>query len=369
MRINILFVLQDFGIAGSERVVLDLCKGLDKQIFNASVVSLYGGSLKKEFKNNGINAVCLNKGGGIDVIVSKKIRNFILKNRIHIVNAHHFSPYVHTFLASVLTRCKIIYTDHTVREIENLGLLWGLVGTLFLKFSNGVIGISHDVTKELMRKFKVKSNKAFTILNAVDSDRFKVNADIEKKRTELGLKQNDKVIGIVGNLREQKNHSNLISAFSIVRRKIPNSKLVIVGEGVKEKELRNQVEELGIKENVIFLGSRLDVPEIYYTFNVYCLCSHYEGLPLTILEAMCCKIPVVGTEVDGIKDVIIHDHNGILVPPDNYERLAEALIELLKNKSLVKRLSRSAYKYVLKNHDRRVWLKKYEDLFKNMHSS
>ena len=232
--------------------------------------------------------------------------------------------------------------------------------------SYGAIGISPSVTKALMKKFKIGHDKALTILNSVDLDRFKINIDINKKRTELGLNKSDKVIGIVGNLREQKNHENIIRAFSLIRKKIANSKLVIVGGGDREQALKGLAEELGIKESILFLGSRLDVNEIYHTFDVYCLCSRYEGLPLTILEAMCCKVPIVGTEVSGIEDVITHNYNGILVPPDNYKRLAKALIELLSDPFFSRKLSNSAYKYVFENHKKTIWIKKYEDLFKNM---
>ena len=215
MRINILFVLQTFGTGGSERVVLELCRGLNKKLFDVSVVSLCGGILQKEFQKNGIGAINLEKRGGIDLIsIVKKIRDLIRKDRIHIVNAHHFSPFIHASLASLFTQCKIIYTDHTVQEIEAIGRFWKHAGMLLTRRSFGVIGISASVSKKLKEKFGLKADKTYTILNSVDLDRFRKETDIEAKKKELGIRQEEKVIGIVANLRKQKNHKNLIRAFS-----------------------------------------------------------------------------------------------------------------------------------------------------------
>ena len=363
MRINILFVLQTFGTGGSERVVLELCRGLDQKLFNVSAVSLCGGILQKEFQKNGIGAINLEKGRGVDLISIVKIRSLIRKDGIHIVNAHHFSPFIHASLASLFTQCEIIYTDHTVQEIETIGRFWKHAGILLTRRSFGVIGISASVSKKLKEKFGLKADKTFTILNSVDLDRFRKETDIKAKKKELGIKQDEKVIGIVANLRKQKNHKNLIRAFSLVQKSVPNSKLVIVGEGETEKELKKEIQELRLKESVIFLGARLDVDEIYPTFDAYCLCSHYEGLPLTILEAMACRIPVVGTRVDGIKDVIINNQNGLLVDPNDSRSLATALCMLIKDRDLVRGLTDSAYEYVSVNFNRRNWLKRYENFF------
>lgn len=184
MRINILFVLQTFGTGGSERVVLELCRGLDKKLFNVSAVSLCGGILQKEFQKNGIGAINLEKGRGVDPISIVKIGSLVRKDGIHIVNAHHFSPFIHVSLASLFTQCKIIYTDHNVQDIEPIGRFWKNAGMLLTRRSFGVIGISASVSKKLKEKFGLKADKTFTILNSVDL------VDLEKKQTSRQRRRN-----------------------------------------------------------------------------------------------------------------------------------------------------------------------------------
>ena len=120
---------------------------------------------------------------------------------------------------------------------------------------------------------------------------------------------------------------------------------------------------MGLTGKVLLLGARNDVPEIMKVMNVYCLSSLMEGLPLSLLEAMSAGLPVVGTDVRGIRDVIADGQTGLLVPSDSPERLSEALIRVLTDEELARDLSTQGQRYVLREHSVEKWVGRYESLF------
>ena len=362
-KINLLFILQTFRTGGSERIVLDLCENLDPAKFKCFVVALVGGELEKTFREKGVITHCVYKRGHDALRVMRQISTFIKKHQIHVINAHHFTPFLHSFYGAKIHGCKIFYTGHTSPEIDLLNGFWSMVGKILLHFSDGAIAISDGVYKSIIKKFHLKKDKAFKIINAVNHKRFEIDVDTKKKKKELNIQSKEKVIGSVGSLRKQKNYPNLIRAFNIVQKKMGNVKLLIIGEGKRRSELKALVKELGLDSNVLFLGARLDVPELMNIMDIYCLASFFEGLPLTLLEAMSAGLPVIGTDVTGITDVIIHESTGLLVQSDDPEALAKSLVRLLTNPALAKELSVNGKRYVFEKHGMAKWISEYEQLF------
>lgn len=135
-------------------------------------------------------------------------------------------------------------------------------------------------------------NKSFKVIpNAVDADIFLFDAHLrEKKRRELGL-ENNLVVGHVGRLSYQKNHKFLIRIFDALIKKESAAKLVLVGVGEKEQEIREQVKALGLDKSVIFLGNRSDVSELYQAMDVFVLPSLFEGIPVVGVEAQFADLP------------------------------------------------------------------------------
>ncbi len=137
------------------------------------------------------------------------------------------------------------------------------------------------------------------------------------------------MIGTVGNFTAKKDHATLLRALAQVDEKIPSVRLVLVGSGPLEAELRRLVTSLGLDATVVFAGSRGDVPELLPAFDVFALSSRFEGLPIALLEAMATGLPCVATTVGGIPEVVTDGHDGLLVEPADPVRLAVALSSLL----------------------------------------
>jgi glycosyltransferase involved in cell wall biosynthesis len=369
---NILFILQTFRTGGSERVVVDLCRRLDRGRFNCFAAALIDGDLRETLERMGVPTLLprIRSARQDALSVMRGVSDFIGASAVRVVNAHHFTPFFYGFYGARRHGCRIFYTAHSRREVEVMDRSWRVLGGVLVRLADGAIGISPDVSEAVRRQFRLPEKKVLTLTNAVDHSRFAVDVDARAKRREFGIGENDRVIGCVGNLRWDKNYPNLIRAFGMLGERVRGARLVIAGEGKRKEDLEALIAGMGLEGRVLLLGARDDVPEIMKAMDVYCLSSFREGLPLSLLEAMSAGLPVVGTDVPGIRDVIVDGDTGLLVPSDDPAKLSEALFKVLTDGDLARGLSERGLRYVLGEHGSERWVAKYEALFSaNGHSA
>jgi glycosyltransferase involved in cell wall biosynthesis len=201
------------------------------------------------------------------------------------------------------------------------------------------------------------------IPNGVDVDFFADRNNRDKTRKEIGLVTEDEVIGCIGNLRREKNHRFLLEAFAALKKIRPRAKIVLCGDGECRSELQDMAYQLNIRNDIFFLGYRFDIPSILSTFDVFCLPSKYEGMPLSIFEAWASGTPVIATDVVGIRDLVAHGQDGFLVPVDDANRLAEGIIELLANSELKQKIVESGRQRVYQKYSLSSMVKSYSDLY------
>ena len=161
----------------------------------------------------------------------------------------------------------------------------------------------------------------------------------------------------------QKDIPNLLHAIPGVLAAVPEAHFILVGEGDLRAELETLAGELGIRPQVHFLGFRSDVVELLKTIDVFALSSQWEGLPVTILEAMAMGKPVVCTDVGGVSEVVVPDQTGLLVPPRSPETLARAIIHLLTNPVVARNIGRCGRERVETHFSVQVMVKKIEGLY------
>jgi glycosyltransferase involved in cell wall biosynthesis len=150
-------------------------------------------------------------------------------------------------------------------------------------------------------------------------------ADREAGRRALGIPPDGPVIGTVGNFTAKKDQTTLVRALALV----PGARLVLVGTGPREPELRALVAERGLDDRVVFAGSRDDVAALLPAFDVFALSSRFEGLPIALLEAMAAGRACVATAVGGVPEVVTDGVDGVLVPPGDAGAFAATLVALL----------------------------------------
>ena len=357
--ISLLYFIPSFGTGGTERLVADLATHLDPDRFSVAVCvqqdGLFGQHLTRRgypvhLLTDSCNASPSSAVRKLRALVGRVrcLRALIARERIDIVHTHHLGPLLHAFLAGLGSRrWRWVHTEHIRPDVDTGYPGWLVRSAPWMFPSAGVVtGVSDAVGAYFREEARLDSPRVRVIYNGVDVDTFSGPYDGAAKRTDLGISPQDWVIGLVGSLRPQKNHQLLLRALARILPSVPEARLVLAGDGELRGSLEALAGELRIQDRVRFLGPRSDVPELLATFDVYCLPSHYEGMPLTVFEAMAAGVPVVATRVVGIQEVVRDRETGLLVPPNDPDALAQALMQARWNPDLCQELSVAGRHYV-----------------------
>ncbi|MCI0558652.1 MAG: glycosyltransferase [Nitrososphaera sp.] len=360
-----LFVWTLEGMGGSERVVYDIARKLNKRRFTPIVISYQEGPVRKLYEDIGVRVFIVPKNKGFDLRSVVSLRRLLVRESVQVINAHHLMPFFYAFVATRWSGIKLVCTEHSVWQIEELNPALKSILKFLLKRTDAVVAVSRQLISYYLEKMPYLKTKARLVLNGVDLNRF---GRTERACTKglIGLPGNARIVGIVANIRPEKNHKLLISAFSKLARENKQAHLVVVGLDCMNGEIQRFARENYAWPRIHFLGPRDDVPDLLKIFDVFCLPSVHEGLPLTLLEAMASGVPVVGTDVVGINEVITANDNGILVPPNDEDSLKEAIKKVFKDNNLKKKLSSNGFSYVVKHHDLDKKIYEYENLFESL---
>lgn len=360
-------------MGGSERLVHNLVLKLDRNVFNPSIAWFYGDKILKEFQDLDIPLYHVPKMKRLDLGTMNEIEKIIRDNNIHIVNAHHFMSMVYAFYGcKIKNHTKLIYTEHSEWEIDKISWKWKVAGSYLLNRADAAVGVNTAVSKQIKKKFKIGEAKNITIQNGVDLEKFSCYRSKAAFKKKLNIAKDEKVIGIVANLKKIKNHVFVLRAFNELVHDLNKVKLLLVGQGFEgdtentEKVLREFVVENHISKNVLFLGYRSDIPELLSIMDIFCLTSYKEGLPISLIEAMAAGLPVVGTNVEGIRDVIIPNTNGFLVQIDDVKGLTNSLYTLIQNDPLRQKFGQQSRISARKSYSLAGCVKNYQDLFFSM---
>jgi glycosyltransferase involved in cell wall biosynthesis len=294
------------------------------------------GQFVDEASKKKLNLILLNQHFTIDPMLLLQARNIILKNNINIIQTHGYKPGVIGFFMSKLYRIPWIGFAHGYIEVGKKLRLYNRLDKIILKYADRVVAVSESM-KRLLKEAGVKENKIKVIYNAIDETNARPTASAESIRVCYGIKNVHKVIGVVGRLSPEKGQVIFLKAFKRLVNVYPDIRAFIVGDGPDKKMLEEYCEVNGLKDKVIFTGYQEDVANFYQIFDIMVLPSFTEGLPNAVLEAMLFGVSVIATSVGGVPE-IINNSNGIIVPPDKQDVLADKMIELLKNDELRKSL-------------------------------
>jgi glycosyltransferase involved in cell wall biosynthesis len=306
---------------------------------------------------------------------------------VHYLEKGKFDPSTLPSLVSLLKRLEIdvIQTHgYGATTFGRAAALWlGIPNVLhehanltdtpwFQKIPDRLLAPSTDVAiavSESTREFVIRARglppeRVKKVYLGAPLDEFapKSSASALEARRSLGFRDALNLVGTVTRLHESKGNRYFVEAAAILARRRGDVRFAMVGEGPLRAELEAQALQLGIADRFRFLGFRRDAAEAFAAFDVVVFPSLWEGTPLTVFEAMAMAKPIVATSVDGLKDVLTHDVNSLVVPPRDPEALAAAMESLLDDESLGRRLSASALE-TSKGFDIQTFVSKMERLY------
>jgi glycosyltransferase involved in cell wall biosynthesis len=325
--VGVLMLTKGLGRGGTERLIAGTVRHLDPARFRAEVAYLlpWKDALVDEIRDDGVPVHCLEARHPTSVAWIGRLRRLVRTADIGIVHTHMPLPAVAARLALGGDGPAIVHTEHNVWGRYRPLTRWANRATFGR--NRAVIAVSAGVAGSIRSPRHVD-----VVLHGVDATATRRDPGARRRgRESLGLADDDPVIGTVGNLTRKKDHETLLRAVALVAENVPEMRLVLVGSGPLDADVRRLVAALGLADAVVLTGSRDDVPELLPAFDVFALSSRFEGLPIALLEAMATGLACVATTVGGIPEVVTDGDDGVLVPPADPDRLAAALVALLRD--------------------------------------
>lgn len=356
---NVLFFTRTMGIGGTEKIVLQLCESLKPNLDSISVVSC-GGVNETNLCELGIKHYKIPDIEKKDIwtffIVFKTIIGIIKKENITIVHTHHRMAAFYARLISFFFRFIFVHTAHNTFTDKKL----------FTRFSLNkckIIAVGEVVKTNLTKYYGLDANNITVIHNSIEEDK---NEIVPIDEIQLARKQKYFCVGNVGRLSKQKGMVYFVNAIPNILNENKKAKFFIIGDGEDSDKLHQLVSELGLTNDVFFLGFRSDVINVMKQLDVIVLSSLWEGLPLTPIEAFSVNKTVIATDVDGTGEIVRNGVNGILIEPKDSLAIAKAVCLLIDNLNLRQELQNNANKTYYEYFDISYFKKKYKDFYASL---
>lgn len=293
----------------------------------------------------------------------KIVKKIIIENHIDIVHTHNGAFGLQALIAAKSVGVKVrIAHVHGTKIDKNLKLPLKLLYKTQLKhFANQFWGCGIDAIKYYFGKNNVEKDNYYIMKNAIDIDKFRYNEEVRTKiRKELGISENEILIGHIGRFMPQKNHVFLIELFNEILKKNKNYKLLLIGDGELQEKIKNKVNELGISKNVIFTGNIPNTYEYYQAMDLFILPSLFEGLPVVGIEAQASGLNCLFSDTI-TKEVDFTNNVEYLSLKDSLNKWIDKIVEMSsKGRNIIKNeISDNGYSI-------RVEVKKLENKYRNL---
>ena len=335
---KILQVIPYFCFGGAEIMCESLTYGLRREGHEVSVVCLYDRHtpISERMEASGVRIQYLDKKLGLDISMVSKLTRVMRLERPDVVHSHLDTIKYAVAAAKLAGIRRCVHTVHSLADKEAEGPLQKWINKLYFTCGwSTPVALSPEVRDTIVSFYHLPAEQVPVIYNGVDLSRCLC-------KDKYTLSENVTLLHI-GRFHPVKNHSGLLQAFQSVLEVFPQCRLNLLGDGELLEQTKALAEELGISEKVFFLGNQSNVYPYLREADIFLLTSLYEGIPMTVIEAMGTGLPIVATNVGGVPDLLKDGKTGLLVPC-NCEAISQACIQLLSDELLRSRLGMEARK-------------------------
>ncbi|MEX2187962.1 MAG: glycosyltransferase [Pirellulales bacterium] len=326
--------MHSLSVGGAEVLAVHISRALSSK-FRFVYACLDGlGTLGEELRHEGHEVEVFDRRPGLDRRCAKRLAIWFQRQQVAAIHAHQYTPFFYCLASGILRRRPpILFTEHGRWFPDYPRRKRMLFNRLFLRSTDRVVAVGESVRQALIANEGIASRRVEVVYNGVDLQRFDGDAHVRDDvrrdvRRELGLSENDFAVLQVARLDALKDHRTAIRALAATLPHAPNTMLLIAGEGPEEQTIRAEIARLGVGERVRMLGLRRDVPRLLAAADTFLLTSISEGIPVTLIEAMAARVPIVSTRVGGVAEVVVDGQTGRLAESGDAAALATALVDL-----------------------------------------
>jgi glycosyltransferase involved in cell wall biosynthesis len=357
-RATILLLINTFDMGGAEAIYIQVARGLAERGYRviAGCLQRRSGQVAVELERSGIEILDL-RMSNVGVEGVWRLVQFCRKNDVDVVYTFLIHAHLVGRMAARIAKVPVVISSQQAMHIENR--LLKFANRFSARWCDALIAVSKNVEDYLVDEVGVPRAKVTTIFNAIDADRF---VGITPRRF------NDLIpgphIGYCARLRPEKDHQALIVAVKMVKAQFPGVRLFLAGDGPERNRLERFVQSQGMTDSVEFLGHLSDVSSFYGRLDIYVQSSYIEGLPLAVLEALACGLPVVASRVAGNEEILGEREAGLLVEPHDPAALAEAIIWMTVHRQEARQMGANGQRIVRERFGAEAMIAATEDLLR-----
>lgn len=366
-KIKVLECIRQGQIGGGESHLLSLVENLNRDLFEPVVLSFTDGPMVQRLRKLGVDSHVIYTEKPFDISKWSKVRDLLKAEKPDLIHAHGTRASSNTLWAARSLKIPLIYTVHgwsfhddqqpLVRRLRILGERYLTSRSnlnIAVSASNRQSGLDH-----------IPGLKALVINNGIDQQRFSPSGTFGNIRQELNIPADALLVLFIARFTAHKQPLTLIRAFREALPSLPWMHLLMVGDGDQKAEGVQLAKELSLEGKLSFQAFRQDVPDILAAADIFVLPSLWEGLPIGLLEAMAMGKAVIATRVDGTKEVVQPEINGLLVEPGDTAALAAALVRLGKDEALRQSLRQKALDTVRQQFNAADMTRKIESAYRD----
>lgn len=371
---SILYILEHVGLGGGETSFVYFLKALNRARYRPVVMLPLPGPLSERVQGLGVTVELLAFPRRLLPIgwwkapwLIGRLYRLCKRYGIACIHTHSFNALWYLVPVSFLTRIPIVWTCHGWWPARRL------TGWLINRAVTRVIAVSQYVMDKLLREGHVESDRICLIHLGVDVEAFSGRGWTDLRRA-FGFPDGTFVVGMIARYQWIKGHDRFVRAAAAVRRHLDHCKFVMAGANVfgspEDERYRATVEQLirqlGLQDDMVVTGFRTDIPELLGSLDVLVVPSHMETFSMVVVEAMARGTPVVASEVGGIRDLIEHKKEGLLVPASEPEAVAEAILRVARDPDGARRMASAAYAKASKQFHIKLHANRIEALYEQL---
>jgi L-malate glycosyltransferase len=332
-RATICQVLHSLNVGGAEILAYRLAGQLGGQYRFVFACLDEVGSLGAELRAQGMPIEALGRGTGLDMDCARRLAGFLRREKVDLIHAHQYTPFAYSLLAGWLRRRPpVLFNEHGRFHPDHRSFKRVIFNRLMLRRRDRVIAVGQAVRKAVIDNEGISPRRIGVIHNGVRLPVERAEPAVRLAvRHELGVSEDEFLILLVARLDAIKDHATAIRALARVTATAPRTRLLIVGDGAERDQIQREIEARGLVRWVGMLGQRRDVDRLLGAADAILLTSLSEGIPVTIIEAMGYGLPVVATDVGGVREVVENGRTGLLASAGGDEELAQAILRLVSD--------------------------------------
>ena len=341
-------------IAGAERSTVSLCRGLSARGHNVSLLVKYSHELLEIARAEGVDALSMRFAGKLNLLAVGRLARWFRRNEVDVVATQLSTASLWGTLAA---RYIGVPSVATVRALNSK--------TCYV-YADRIITVSQAVKEHLVEQ-GVEASKVRVVYNGVDLSKFVPPANRERAKREVDLPRNSLIVGVVAHLTAKKGHKWFLDAVAPLMKSFPALQILLLGEGEERANLRQQVAALGLDERVTFAGFHPDVVPWMSAMDALVLPPiSKEGFGRVLVEAGAMSIPVIGTDVGGIGEVIVPGETGFVIAPGDADALQTALSALLDDAELREKMGAAGRARALREFSQERMVEQTERVYREL---